>query len=389
MTDTEQRVLTPTTGRVLRRAAFWVGAAVFALAIAIISLLAAGSAGAGRPLDSTNAAPAGAMALAEVLRQQGLEVTATDTLDETREAIDAPDQTTLLVYDLDLYLDDAQLREAVSLAGTVVLVDPGFGQLQAIAPGVAQAGVVNEALEADCDVPAVQKAGTVSGEAVGYRIVDDTAGATGCLGSGDGVVSLVALPDGLVILGTTGALSNEAIIRDGNAALALNLLGAHEHLVWYLPTFADLPATAPETLGELTPAWVTPVLSLLVLAFVAAAIWRGRRLGPLVIENLPVTVRSSETMLGRARLYEKSSSRLRALDALRVGALQRLAIAGGLPRVASVDEVVTAIAELTGAQVADIRSLLVDAVPATDAELVAYSDALLRLERDVAAATRP
>jgi hypothetical protein len=389
VTETAQRVLTPTSGRVLKRAAFWVGVALFTLTIAIISLLAAGSAGAGRPLDPTNAAPGGAMALAEVLRQQGVEVTAADTLDETREAIASPADTTLLLYDADLYLDDEQLREAVALAGNVVLVDPDFGQLQAVAPGVAQAGGVNETLGADCDVPAVQKAGTVSGQAAGYRIIDDSIDATGCLGSGDGVVSLVALPDGLVILGTTGALSNEAIIRDGNAALALNLLGAREHLVWYLPTFGDVPATAPETLGELTPAWVTPVLSLLVLTFVAAAIWRGRRLGPLVIENLPVTVRASETMLGRSRLYERSSSRLRALDALRVGALQRLAAACGLPRAAAVDEVVAGVAALTGAQVGDIRRLLVDAVPAGDAELVAFSDALLALERDVATATRP
>lgn len=388
MTAAEPRVLTPTVGRALKRAAFWVAAALVALAIAIVSLLVAGTAGAGRPLDAANAAPTGAMALAEVLRRQGVEVTATGTLEATRAAIDRPSETTLLVYDLDRYLDDERLRETVSLAGTVVVIDPSPSQLRAIAPGLAQAGPVNEQLEADCDVPAVHNAGTVSGEAVGYRIIDDTVEATGCLGSGDGVHSLVALPDGLVVLGTTGALSNEAIVRDGNAAFALTLLGARERLVWYLPTAGDLPA-APQSLGELSPPWVTPVLSLLALAAVAAAIWRGRRLGPLVIENLPVTVRSSETMLGRARLYETSSSRLRALDALRIGALRRLAAAVGLPRAASVDEVVAEVASLTQAQAGDIRRLLVDAVPVTDAELVAYSDALLELERDVAAATRP
>ena len=64
---------------------------------------------------------------------------------------------------------------------------------------------------------------------------------------------------------------------------------------------------------------------LLLLVFLAAAFWRGRRLGPLVVENLPVVVRASETMEGRARLYQKSSARLHALDALRIGAIQRLA----------------------------------------------------------------
>lgn len=386
---TTQLVVTPTTGRVLKRALFWVAVAAFAAVIAVVSLLSAGSSSAGQPLDPTNPAPGGAMALAEVLRQQGVEVIVTDSLADTRQAIDSADDTTLVLHDLGGYLEDEQLRQAVSLAGTVVLIDPGFAQLQAVAPAVAQAGVVEGSLEAGCGIPAASRAGTVSGDASGYRIVDEDAGAIGCFDSGDDVVSLVSLPGGLTILGTTAALSNEVIIQDGNAALALGLLGEHEHLVWYLPSFADLPEAPPATLGELTPAWVTPVLSLLVLCFVAAAFWRGRRLGPLVIENLPVTVRASETMLGRARLYEKSSSRLRALDALRVGSLQRLAESCGLPRAATVDDVIGAVAALTGEQVGGIRRLLVDAVPATDAELMSLSDALLTLERAVDRARRP
>ena len=130
-------------------------------------------------------------------------------------------------------------------------------------------------------------------------------------------------------------------------------------------------------------------LVLLTIVFIVAAVWRGRRLGPLVIENLPVTVKSSETMLGRARLYEKSSARLRALDALRVGTVQRLATACGLPSTATVDDVIASVAVLAGAPPHEIRSLLLDAEPASDAELVEYSDALLRLEHEVAERIRP
>ena len=46
-----------------------------------------------------------------------------------------------------------------------------------------------------------------------------------------------------------------------------------------------------------------PVIVLLLTAGLAAAIWRGRRFGPLVPERLPVTVRAAETTEGRARLY--------------------------------------------------------------------------------------
>ena len=387
-----QSVLTPTVGRVAKRALFWVAVAVFAILIAIVALATAGSTAEGAPLDPESAAPGGSMAVAEVLRQQGVDVVVASSLVEARDAVAGVDDTTVLLYDPDGYLDDDQLKEAATLSSSVVVVDAYFAQLQAIAPNIAQAGDADTELTAGCDVPAAVKAGSVSGEAVGYRVIDDSADTASCFGSGDGVFSLVQVNrDGmkLTVLGLTAALTNERVMNSGNAALALNLLGAKSTLVWYIPTLADVPDAGPATLGELTPRWVTPVLLLLALTFVAAAVWRGRRFGPLVIENLPVIVRSSETMLGRARLYERSSSRLRALDALRMGAIQRLAVLCGQPRSASVDEIVSAVASVTGAQRHVIRDLLVDTIPGTDADLVTLSDALLVLERDVAAAVRP
>jgi hypothetical protein len=314
-------------------------------------------------------------------------VVAASTLEEAADAIDSPADTTLLIYDAGLYLTDERLLEAVALADTVVLVDPSFTALDAVAPSVAQAGFVDGVLEADCAVRAVDRAETVSGGGSGFRVIDESADATVCLGSGDDVHSLVQFDGGdstLTQLGTTDALSNGFIADNGNAAFALTLLGAHDTLVWYLPSFGDVPGDDSLTIGDLSPTWVLPVVWLLAVTALIAAFWRGRRFGPLVIENLPVTVRSSETMLGRARLYEKSSSRLRALDSLRIGTVQRLAILCGLPRVATVDEVVAAVSAVTGAQLADVSALLVEREPATDRELVALSDALLTLEADVA-----
>lgn len=389
-----QSVLTPSVGTVARRSLFWVGVVAFLIVIVLIVLGTAGSQTGGTYLDAENPAPQGTRALVEVLRQQGVEVTTTSSLVETRDAITDRDDTTVFIYDAAGYLTPAQLDIATGLGATAVLADPAFAELQAVAPGVAHAGAVDDGtLAADCDLTAVQKAGTVSthGDS-GYRVVDDSTDATACLGSGDDVYSLVSLNSSagrLVILGATTALTNERIIEEGNAALALNLLGEHGHLVWYLPSYADLPQDAPSDLGSLTPGWVTPALVLLLLTFVFGAVWRGRRLGPLVVENLPVTVRASETMLGRARLYQRSSARLRALDALRIGSVQRLASLCGLPRTASVDDVVASVASATGDQVASIRRLLVDAVPRSDAELVVLSDELLELERGLARAVRP
>jgi hypothetical protein len=377
---------------VLKRSLFWVGVVAFLAVVVLVVLVTAGSQSGGTRLDPDNAAPVGTRAVVEVLRQQGVEVTTTSTVDDTRAAITDKRDTTLFIYDAGLFLNDGQWRQAVRLADTVVVADASFDVLQAVAPELAQAGSVSGAVDADCGLSAVQKAGTVSADGRGYRIVDDNQGVTACLGSGDGVYSLVQLDrDGtrLIVLGASDALTNEHVIENGNAALALNLLGEHDSLVWYTPSLDDVPGTVPQDLGSLTPVWVTPALTLLLAAAIAAAFWRGRRFGPLVVENLPVTVRASETMLGRARLYQKSAARLRALDALRIGSVQRLAGLCGLPRTASVDDVVASIAGATGAPVAGIRRLLVDAEPASDAELVVLSDELLELERDVAAALRP
>jgi len=393
VTQTSERtspVLTPRLRTTARRWLFWAVMALVVLLVAAVVLASAGSTRDAAPLDPESPAPTGAMAVAEVLRDQGVDVSVVRSLDDARQAVDDGSTTTLVIYDAALYLEDSKLQDAVRLTDTVILMDPVFSELQAVAPELGQAGNTSEVLDADCSLPPVERAGSVSGGAAGYRVVDEGVQAVTCLGSGDGVYSLVELPrdDGrLIVLGAVRALTNELVIEEGNAAFALGLLGENENLVWYLPSFDDVDADV--SLPDLTPPWVTPVILLLFVTALTAAIWRGRRLGPLVVENLPVTVKSSETMLGRARLYSRSSSRLRALDSLRIGSIQRLAALCGLPRVATVDEVVAAVAGLTGAQVADIRRLLVDAEPQTDRDLIAYSDALLTLERDVTKALRP
>ncbi|GAB3030117.1 DUF4350 domain-containing protein [Parafrigoribacterium mesophilum] len=388
-------ITTPTVRGATRRWAFWIAAGVVLLLFAVGTVLFTGAAGrAGDALSASNAAPAGSKALAEVLRQHGVTVTATSTLAATTAAITDPRDTTLFLYDPKGYLDAKQYEKVAGLAADSVLVSPGFSALAAVAPGVAQAGrVPDAALTADCDVPAVRRAGSVSGGGTGFRITAAER-ATGCLagtnsdnkGAVFSLVRVAGASGSVTVLGLQDVFANEHVAERGNAALALGLLGEHSHLVWYLPSVSDVAGGAP-TLAELTPQWVPGVMILLLLVVVAAAFWRGRRLGPLVVENLPVVVRASETMEGRARLYQKSSARLHALDALRIGAVQRLAAQCGQSRLAGVDEVAAAVAAMTRADPARIRDLLVDAVPATDRELVRLSDELLELERAARAAS--
>lgn len=384
-------VSTPTVRAATRRYLFWILAVVFLLLIAVVTLVIRGSAApAGAPLSPTNAAPPGSMAVAEVLKAHGVNVIPTETHETTRAALEKHPDATLLLYDPESRLDAEQLRSLSSVSRKIVLVTPSFSELRTLAPSVAQAGAAKEGgLKAGCSLPAAVKAGSISGGGNGYRVIDTSADAVGCFASGKGIRSLVQLDahgTQVTVLGADQVLANETVSKTGNAALALNLLGSASTLVWYLPSIDDVAVSGLPTIAELTPPWVSSVALLLICAAIAAAFWRGRRLGPLVIENLPVTVRANETMEGRARLYQKNSARLRALDALRIGSIDRLARLCGMPRAASTTEVIDRVCAVTGRDRSDVAGLLVDTVPVSDRDVIRLSDGLLELERAVTAA---
>jgi len=387
-------VQTPTIRVATRRSLFWILVAVFLVVLALGTVALTGTAGtAGTAYSATNAAPSGSKAIAEVLGQHGVTVTVAGSLAVAKSVLTRNPHSTLMFVDQEDYLDASQLGSLVGLAQHVVVLAPTYAQLAEIAPGIDQAGpVANKSLAADCALPAATRAGTVSGEGLGYRVSATGMSAVQCFDSGRSTYSVVDIDHSgrrITIVGTTRAFTNEHVSELGNAALALTLLGDNKQLVWYQPTIDDVATTGHPTLAQLTAPWVNSVIVLLIITGIAAAVWRGRRMGPLIVENLPVTVRASETLEGRARLYQKGSARLRAVDALRIGAVTRLAATCGLPRLATTGEIVSAVAGITGLGERDIRSLLLDDIPRSDRDLIALSDALLRLERTTADAVRP
>ncbi|QAV69955.1 DUF4350 domain-containing protein [Salinibacterium sp. UTAS2018] len=390
---TDSTVLTPRLRTTTRRSLFWIAAAILLVVVAVITLNLAGNAVEGPPLDPTSPYEAGTQAVAEVLRDQGVDVVVTTTLDDARAAADLAGESTLIFSNYEGYLTEEQVKDAAGLTSTVIVAEPVLNELLAIAPEVAQAGTSSETVAAGCTASTVAHAPQITAGPSGYRVIEPSPDITSCYGNDDDGYGLIILDRGdteLKILGATDALTNGGITAADNAAFALRLLGENDTLIWYTPSFLDIAdGGGTATLDELAPGWVLPGTWLFLLTLLAGALWRGRRFGPLVIEKLPVTVRSSETMQGRARLYAKSTARLHTLDSLRIGTIRRLAMLCGMPSTASVDDVINRVSPLVGQPLAQLQHLLLDADPSTDNELISLSDELLALEDRVRTIIRP
>jgi len=388
----EVTVLTPTVKTFAKRSAFWIAAAIAAVLVAIVSMSLSGTNVTDIRLDPESPNLGGTQALAEVLRSQGVDVVVTTSLRETRVKLGDGTGRTLFFSDPEYLLSDDQFVMASNLAQTVVVADPRASVLADIAPEVASAGTRVGTLSPNCDADSAAQAPLITAGPSALRIETPGAGVVGCYGDDDLGYGLVTIDHGsteLMLLTASDSLTNSTITSADNAAFALSLLGQHETLVWYTPGLSDYLGADEVTLDDLAPDWVLPSVWFTILTLLLAAVWKGRRFGPLVVEKLPVVVRSNETLKGRARLYEKVGARLHTMDALRIGTIRRVAALCGLPHTASVDEVINRIAPLVNSSPAQLRQLLVDAEPATDQELVELSDELLSLEQRVHIAIRP
>ena len=257
------------------------------------------------------------------------------------EALAVPGSTVLVVGDY-LLTDDAGRRPATPPDADLVLVDAGWalGVLTASlasSGGYVAAPEVRDARSATTRTrspPARSRRAAACWPPAPAR---SSASRPRAPTTDQGGAYAVVESDGrrIVALTDMAPFTNEHLAEQGNAALVLRALGRHERLVWYIPSLDDVGrrrrGRAPPP-GELLPP-VVPILALqLLLVVVVAALWRGRRLGRLVTERLPVVVRAGETTRGRGRLYRRARSYGHAAAALRAGTAARSAGRLGLPR---------------------------------------------------------
>ncbi|GAA1228308.1 DUF4350 domain-containing protein [Kitasatospora nipponensis] len=390
--------LTPTARQLWRRGRwFLAGGALLLLAGLLIGGLSDGSSY--LPLDPRSPDPDGGRAIAQLLRGQGVTVDSTTDPDALATST-GPDTVLLPLPDL---LDGDQLR-ALAAAGhrRLVLIAPDDVSLDLLAPALRTAEgddltveVGSASTDPDCDLAEARRAGSAE---LGGRLYEAGSGATACYPRG-GYPALVRTvrADGteVIVVGSGRFLTNEHLASDGDAALALGLLGSQPHLTWFRPDYAGAPASPADqqkSFTELIPSgWSWATLQLAIAAALAA-IWRARRLGPVVSEQLPVVVRAAETTEGRARLYHRAKARGHAAEALRRATRHRLAPALGVPPTAGEPDGAALLAALTGRLAqhpagprtgGELHGLLYGPPPTDDAALLRLADDLDALERQV------
>ncbi|KUH66059.1 hypothetical protein AU184_24720 [Mycolicibacterium novocastrense] len=366
----------------------WRGARWIVLALTVIVAIAVLSAylTAPRPggwMDPNSTGPDGARALMTLLRENGVDVVEAPDVAAV-EAAARPD-TLLVVVQTYHLVDDAVLQRLARVPGDRLLVQPNSRTREALAPEVKLIGATTfgGGERPDCDLREATRAGAVQfSVSDAYEASGEDIDLTRCYEGA--LVRYAADGRNITLVGDSGFMTNRGLPKAGNAALAMNLAGTNPRMIWYAPQFTEGESDGAASLFDLAPDHVSWVMWQLVAVVVLLALWKGRRIGPLVAERLPVVVRASETVEGRGRLYRSRRARDSAADALRTAALQRMQPRLGLGVNPDPAALVQAVAAHSGVHPQTVAHILFGPPPGDDAELVNLGRALDNIERQVA-----
>jgi hypothetical protein len=388
--------------RPTRRGAL-VGLAVIVLLAVLVALILAS----GRPtgyLDPESTGRYGTEALVEVLRHHGVEV---DVVRGVRnlEAAGVRTGTTVLVGD-PRYIGAGAAELAATVtrrADRVVLLNPSQAEVDAFDIPVTVSPASAPEVRGRCDSPVARSSDTVIATEVRFATpqapadrhvtlcfpLPDPAGdprADPGPGAPHGAAMVTAQriaghPE-TVAIGFGIALANGLVTEDSHAGIAVRALGGSPRLLWYQPDPGDLAVTASG--GTMStnpwPRWLRPAVSLLMTAVVMLALVRGRRLGRLVAEPLPVVVRAIETTESRGRLYRRAKDRERAAAILRDATVRRLRGRLAIAPTTPAEVVVPLVAAATGLPAPDIGQALFGPPPTDDPGLLRLGQLLADLE---------
>jgi hypothetical protein len=366
----------------VRRVLPW---AALVVGVALVVVVAGRGDEEGNPLDPASPGPLGTKGLVEVLRELGGEVRVSGQRpgDGT--------ETALLLSD-DLTPGRRQgLLDWVGRGGTLVVADPSSGVTAVEQAGSTRIGLLDAEIERRCDVAALADVGRVAAPGGIVFEVPDGQGGPGapggtraCFPRNDGAWLLVqAVGSGTVVrLGGASVLVNQELGEADNAVLLASLLVPVEGTTVQVLQ-PPLPGGGDAGLTDLIAPRVRLALWQLVVAFVLLALWRARRLGRPVAEPQPVQLPGAELVVAVGNLLQRAKGRGQAAGLLTDDLRRSLAERLGLPPSTPADQVADTVAARTGIPRERVLRTLTRSTPRDEAELVALSQAIDTVRREV------
>lgn len=368
--------------RVLRRWGALAVVALLATALGVVNMTQSRST---EVMHLRNPNPDGAMALAEVLEDRGVRVEMARQLIDL-QAVATPDSTLFIPSPADLTFQEWD--EIALLPGDLVIAGTPYVATSRFTPAITSSPQgTTSPVQAECSEPDASAASRISPFTGSVTPGADGFDVAFCFPAGfDTYGYAVWEQDGRTIryIADRTLLMNRQLASDGNAALGFRALGHHAHLVWYQPMGygEGTKEYGLDILRPLPPS-AGPILLLVAGLTALVALWRGRRMGPVVSEALPVVVKPGEAVHGRGRLYHRVGSTGHASAGLRAGTARRLAQRLGLTRAAAPHDLVAAIAAASGRHTDNVGELLYGPPPTTAASLVRLAAELEKLEESV------
>ena len=367
--------MSPSTVRRVR----WVAAIAATVALVLLALVVTvGRANRQQADDPRSTTSAGAGALGVLLAAEGVQLQVTDKVGDALET-SGTDQALVIANGDELSETDAE-RLLTAGFGRVILLRPDTPTLVRFGVRAEGRAATRSTIPPSCPADAAEQAGTVSFEDArsAYASTGPTEFSCYPAGSGGYAYLRVVTAAGPTVELVGGGISNDLLDQAGNAAFGMNVFGAQAEVTWLMAREESSGAEA--TPPGLLPPWWPIAVAQAAVAFAVVAVWRGRRLGPIMTEPLPVTVRAAETVEGHGRLYHRLDAYDRAARALRAGTVGRLSRAYD-----HADDPLAlsgVLADRTGLDPMQVRRMLVDARPTTDDDLVNLARDLDRLEQE-------
>lgn len=305
------------------------------------------------PYSIYNSRDLGSMALANVLKDHGVSVY--NVTNRSKFEQFGPGETVAVTGVQYLRPEDMQTlaktgSKVVYLGATVDFPENKWVK--------STAGRIPEGTLPACSVPEARQVNFSSAWANALLPIDKNA--IGCYPASEtaeqsyGLVETWEGKTRLIFVSDPRFFTNMNLADGANAALAINLLGDRKTLWWV--NGAELSST------EEGPSSIAPELfGLVLLVSIAIVVWglgRGRRLGKVIPEKMPIIVHHAEVVYGRARLYRRAGAYTQVANSLRERAAKKLNQLLWMSPTSGTESFYAQTARLTGQSEEQIRQLL-------------------------------